>query len=319
MKVSIIIPVYNVEKYLPQCLDSVVSQTIDDYEILVVNDGSPDNSQAIIDRYQALYPDKLISFVKENGGQGSARNMALELARGDFIGFVDSDDWVDPEMYERMYQAAAGQNADIAVCDMIDHYEDGTEIYHPVSGFQTPFEVTPNACTKLFRRSLIGKLRFPGGLWYEDFEFTTRLLMRTENIACVHQGFYHCHCRDGSTMLNNNAPKNLDMITVLENIRADMETLPDAAKWRPVYEYLVLEHLLLTTINRVAVQNHPEKRRVIAEMRRYVHAQIPHLSQNAAYRKAPKKRRLIMFLNYHGLHAVSRALLHAKSSLKTAS
>ena len=102
MKVSIIVPVYNVEKYLPKCLDSLVSQTIDDFEILVVNDGSPDRSQDIIDEYSRRYPEKVVSLVKENGGQGSARNMALEIAKGEYIGFVDSDDWVDVTMYEKM-------------------------------------------------------------------------------------------------------------------------------------------------------------------------------------------------------------------------
>ena len=95
IKVSVIVPVYNVEKYIDKCLDSLVNQTLKDIEIIVVNDGSPDNSQKIIDKYVKKYPNKVKSFIKENGGQGSARNLGMEYAKGEYISFVDSDDWID--------------------------------------------------------------------------------------------------------------------------------------------------------------------------------------------------------------------------------
>lgn len=95
MKVSVIVPVYNTGKYLPKCLDSLVKQTLDDIEIIVVNDGSPDDSQRIIDGYQSRYP-QIKGFVKENGGVGDARNFGIARAAGDFIFFVDSDDSVAP-------------------------------------------------------------------------------------------------------------------------------------------------------------------------------------------------------------------------------
>ena len=105
-KVSIIIPVYGVEKYISKCLDSLVKQTLNDIEIIVVNDGTKDNSQKIIDKYVKKYPDKVKSFIKENGGQGSARNYGLKQANGDYIGYVDSDDYVELEMYEKLYNKA---------------------------------------------------------------------------------------------------------------------------------------------------------------------------------------------------------------------
>ena len=122
MKLSIIVPVYNVEKYLAQCLDSLVGQTVEDYEIIVVNDGSPDNSQRIIDDYAARYPGLIVPMIKENGGLSSARNLGMNVAKGEFIGFVDSDDWVDETMYEKMLEAIERENADIAYCDMEDYY-----------------------------------------------------------------------------------------------------------------------------------------------------------------------------------------------------
>ena len=165
MKLSIIVPVYNVEKYLAQCLDSLVGQTVEDYEIIVVNDGSPDNSQRIIDDYAARYPGLIVPMIKENGGLSSARNLGMNVAKGEFIGFVDSDDWVDETMYERMLEAIERENADIAYCDMDDYYEDGTVVYHDVTNFTDPLTVTCSACNKLFRRNFIEDAQFPVGLW----------------------------------------------------------------------------------------------------------------------------------------------------------
>lgn len=121
IKVSIIVPVWNVEKYLEQCLDSLVNQTLKEIEIIIVNDGSPDNSQAIIDSYVKKYPKLVRSFIKENGGQGSARNFGLSKAKGNYISFVDSDDWLDLNALEEMYNVAIANDSDVVICDMIDH------------------------------------------------------------------------------------------------------------------------------------------------------------------------------------------------------
>ena len=106
MKLSIIVPVYKVEEYLGECVDSLLSQTIDDYEVILVDDGSPDNSGKIADEYAAANPDMIRVLHIDNGGQGRARNFALDIAKGDFVGFVDSDDWVTHDMYEKMYTCA---------------------------------------------------------------------------------------------------------------------------------------------------------------------------------------------------------------------
>ena len=116
IKVSVIVPVYNVENYLVKCLDSLVHQTLKDIEIIVVNDGSPDNSQNIIDTYVKKYPKKIKAFSKKNGGQGSARNYGLKYAKGEYIAFVDSDDYVDLDMFFKMYNKAKEDNSDIVIC-----------------------------------------------------------------------------------------------------------------------------------------------------------------------------------------------------------
>lgn len=113
-KVSVIVPMYNVERYLQKCVDSLLAQTLKDIEIILVDDGSPDKCGAIADKYAATF-ENVKSYHRANGGLGPARNTGIEIAQGDYIGFVDSDDWVHPWMFERLYQAAIRSHADIAV------------------------------------------------------------------------------------------------------------------------------------------------------------------------------------------------------------
>ena len=193
IKVSVIVPVYNVEKFIDKCLNSLVNQTLKEIEIIVVNDGSPDNSQKVIDEYVKKYPDKIKSFIKENGGQGSARNMGIEKAVGEYISFVDSDDWLDLDTLEKMYFLAKKDKSDIVICDMVDHYSYYT-IYHNCTKYNSVFEVTPSACNKIFRKELIKDFRFLSKLWYEDFDFTTKILFNTNKISNISEGLYHCNC-----------------------------------------------------------------------------------------------------------------------------
>lgn len=115
-KVSVIIPVYNIEQYLRQCLESVCNQTLKEIQVIAVDDGSTDNSASICRELLEKYPDKLEYYYKKNGGSASARNLGLEHARGEYIGFIDSDDWVEPDMYEKMYRTAVENDVDMVFC-----------------------------------------------------------------------------------------------------------------------------------------------------------------------------------------------------------
>ena len=130
IKVTVIVPVYKTEEYLKKCLDSLVNQTLDNMEIIVVNDGSPDNSQKIIEEYKSLYPNIIKSFIKKNGGLSDARNFGLKYAKGEYIAFVDSDDYVSINMMQEMYNYASNNNKDIVVCDCVNFYQDGREKYY---------------------------------------------------------------------------------------------------------------------------------------------------------------------------------------------
>ena len=219
MKVSIIIPVYNAEKYLRQCLDSLVNQTLDDYEIILINDGSKDSSEAIIQEYKARFPERINAVTVENGGQGRARNIGMELARGEYLGFVDSDDWVAEDMFESMYLAAVESDADICVCDAVECHEDGSRTYLPMSACEEPARMTTAVWNKLFKKSTLGHLRFPEGLWYEDLAFVIKALFSSGEPARLSRGLYFYRVGQVSTMNNNNARKNLNIISIVDGLK----------------------------------------------------------------------------------------------------
>ena len=122
MKVSVIIPVYNVENYIEKCLESVINQTIDEIEIIVVNDGSTDLSKERINKYLNKYKDKIKYLEKENGGLSSARNYGMKFATGEYIAFLDGDDYIELDAYQKMYEKAKEENADMVECDFLWEY-----------------------------------------------------------------------------------------------------------------------------------------------------------------------------------------------------
>lgn len=312
MKVSVIVPAYNTKDYMEECLDSILNQTIDEIEILVVDDGSTDGTTDIIKEYEKKYPEKIKAFYKPNGGQAEARNVGLSHATGEYLGFVDSDDWIDPEMYLEMYDKAKSENADIVICDTTDHYAD-RQVYHHASQFEDKFSVTPSACNKIFRREFVGNMIFPVGIWYEDFEFTTKNLMKTENISVIHKSFYHCHCRQVSTMTNNNSEKNLDIITVFEHLTEFANENSMQEQYKETFEYLHIDHILISTINRLEQQKSNNKKAVIKTMRRSVKERYPKFYKDDVFKKMPRNRRIVAFLNYIGLSKVSKLMLGFKA------
>ena len=311
MKVSVIIPVYNAEKFLRTCLDSVLNQTLEDYEVILINDGSTDSSPAIIGEYQEKYPDKVRSLTVDNGGQGRAKNFGIDLSRGEYITNVDSDDRIAPDMLEKMFTAAVENDADVVVCDFW-RVVDGKEIYEAAKLTDNPLSAVGQCWNKLFRRSLVGEIRYPSGLWYEDSEFSGKLMISSRKTVFVHEALYYYNIGHTSTMRNQVSGKNLDIIPVLEHIReyAKEKELPLD------FDFFVLTHVVLEAIKRVNRQNSPDKKQVIRELREYARRNLPDISSSKAFRAESRNRRLVMWLNYHGLENISELLLKMKSRIE---
>ena len=211
MRLSIIVPIYNVEKYLRKCLESLVSQNLCDMEIILVNDGSPDNSQMIIEEYESAFPF-VKGFVKENGGLSDARNYGITKASGDYIAFVDSDDYVDRQMFKSMLEIAEKGNFDIVVCDFEEIYPDhirqgSSRLKQDLKSRQEVkahmCDIYPSVWNKLYKRSLFETIRFKKNVWFEDVEMFYRMLPFVNSIGVIHEPFYKYMQREGSISKSN--------------------------------------------------------------------------------------------------------------------
>lgn len=207
--ISVIVPVYRVEKFLDDCVRSIVGQTYQKLQIILVDDGSPDRCGEMCEQWAKK--DKRIQVVhKKNGGLSDARNAGLAVAVGEYIAFVDSDDWIDPHMYEIMLQALVKEKADLAACGIVDTFSDreivhstlysvgGSEKFLYMIYHDTTFPVA--AWNKLYRRTCWEDFEFPKGKICED-AFTTYLLVdRAEKIVQIPEALYHYRIRESSIM-----------------------------------------------------------------------------------------------------------------------
>ena len=212
--ISVIVPVYNVEKYLDRCVESLLGQTYRSLEIILVDDGSTDGCGAMCDGYTRR--DSRVRVIhKRNGGLSDARNAGLAVASGSYIGYVDSDDWIEPDMYARMHQACAESDAQLAVCRYFSEYRDrtvsgGSGSVVPLSrdallriyiGGHDEYIIYNSVWSKLFRSDLVRGMVFPKGRNSEDIVYTTRAFCRAERAVYLDQCFYHYVLdREGSIM-----------------------------------------------------------------------------------------------------------------------
>lgn len=208
---SVIVPVYRVEPYLDRCIGSIAGQTYENLEILLVDDGSPDGSGAICDRWAARDP-RIRVIHKENAGAGAARNTALDLARGELTAFVDSDDYIDPRMYEHLY-CLMGEDVDIAECEGVPAWsddcplDDGSEYeltkvsnVEAMSRHLAETMFTQVIWNKLYRRRVIGDTRFPEGNLIDDEFFTYRCLGSARTLVHSSSRMYAYRQQPGSVM-----------------------------------------------------------------------------------------------------------------------
>ncbi len=208
--VSVIIPVYKVEKYLDQCVESIVKQTYPDLEIILVDDGSPDRCPLMCEDWQRR--DTRIAVVhKANGGLSSARNAGLDICRGEYVCFIDSDDWIEPNYVERMLSAMMEEHADIISCSFVNEYEQsGKSVCKPKEFFsggteqalcllydQTRIVV---AAMKFYKRKIWETMRFPEGRLYEDALTTYKAFDLADRIVQIPDGLYHYRIRENSIM-----------------------------------------------------------------------------------------------------------------------
>ena len=215
--ISIIVPVFKVEPYLRQCVDSILAQTYRDIEVLLIDDGSPDRCGEICDDYGRKDP-RVRVFHTENRGVSAARNLGLSEARGDYIGFVDSDDWIEPEMFKTMLRGMENANADMAACASWREYPDSRQeqrskeaVYTGKDSLKALIEgnISSYVWDKLYHRDLLQDISFPVGKLYEDISTIHQIVGKSNKTVVVQDAFYHYRQRPESIMSKKNSARNL--------------------------------------------------------------------------------------------------------------
>ena len=223
--ISVIVPVYKVESYLDRCVQSIVNQTYQNLEIILVDDGSPDHCPAMCDAWAAK--DNRIRVIhKENGGLSDARNAGMAVATGEFVGFVDSDDWLNPQMYHCLYEAIASTDSDIASCGARRVWADGRpskevcavnrdcvlEREAAMGALITANGLIQTVWNKLYRKNIIEGLLFLKGQIYEDEFWTWQAIAKARRVVTIHSSYYYYLQRSDSIMGRGFSEKYLQVV-----------------------------------------------------------------------------------------------------------
>lgn len=231
-KITVIVPVYRAERFLHACVDSILSQTFSDFDVFLVNDGSPDGCGAICDDY-ARKDSRVRVVHQENQGQAAARNRALKMTQAPWICFVDSDDLIHPQMLQRLYEAAVANAAGISMCQMAESVELPADFFEEPDGTAEVLSMNEQtltqlydrgeypswvACAKLIRKAFIEEHLFCEGRVYEDNEAVCHWMYQTQNLVRLKAPLYFYRTNPGSTTQQTLSLKKMDYLWALENI-----------------------------------------------------------------------------------------------------
>lgn len=301
-KISVIVPIYNVEEYLDKCLDSLVNQTLKDIEIILINDGSPDNSEKIVKKYIKEYGEKIIYHKKENEGQGIARNYGIDLAKGEFISFVDSDDYIDKTMFEKLYNKYLEEKSDIVTSIGFIEVKNGIEtITKPNLDSDDNFKkyILNNSgpVAKIIKKEIITKnnLYFPKLRAYEDISVVPLWGIYSKKISIIDEPLYYYLIREGSTMKQIEYNEKLTHIyPSLDNLYNHFE-LKTKNKYQEELEWLFIEHLLHAASLRFLKFNKIEE---IKKINKIIKNRFPKWNKNKYYQNQNIKYKIVCNLIY---------------------
>ena len=305
-KASVIVPVYKVEEYLEKCVQSILAQTERDFELILVDDGSPDRCGALCDSL-AQTDSRIRVIHQENQGLGGARNTGIREARGDWLLLVDSDDWIEPKILEKAMEAGLREEADLVMFAFRTVDEQGREL--GVFREDMPKErgitlqehkeallTAPCAWNKLYRRSFFQGtgLAYPPRVWYEDLRTTPKLMAKAGRMVFLDEVGYNYLQRQGSIMKSANLERNREILDAFDDLLPWFRKEGLFEAYRRELEYLAVFHVYLTAGVRVALAD--RKSPLLRELAAYVEERFPGWRQNPYLPKLGGKRRLLVSL-----------------------
>lgn len=311
--VSIIVPVYNSTLYLENCLNSLVSQTLMSIEIVCVNDGSTDQSLQILNDYLKRYPDKIIVSSKENGGLGDARNHGLKLSNGEYIGFVDSDDYVSSTMFEKLYEQAKKEDSDIVECQFNWVYPDHV-ITDSITNYQSKQDYLANlrvlVCNKLFKRELIieNNLLFPVNTRYEDIPFSYVAVASCKRYSFIdHVGYFYVQRPNSLSNFQNKHVR--DIFEILKCTRQQFISNHFYDEYESEIEYLFIRILLGSSFKRIIqIKDKTLRNELLLESWNILKATFPNWKKNR-YLKSFRPKNIYFRLLSYPLYRLNAMLL----------
>ena len=325
MKLSIIIPVYNVAEYLPACLDSVIYPELGDYEIIIVNDGSTDNSPEIAAGYAASYPSLIRLINKENGGLGDARNAAIEPAAGEFLLFLDSDDKLVenavPEILEELTS-----DRDIIIYDIQPFTPDGI-LLEKMPGCKRSGMVNlkcypelimeyPSGCNKICRKSLFVDtgIRFPARVWYEDLRTMPKLYLHTDKIYSTGKAWYLYLIRPGSITNSAKLQRHLEIVDAVDDLVGYYKDKNRFDEFKNQLEYTAFHNQFLTASVRVCAVDATSQ--ILSQLRQEFITRFPGYKNNPYINSISKKHRLLSTLLFAGRYKSVAAIMKINDLIK---
>lgn len=319
-EISIVVPVYNVEKYLHRCLESILGQTMKELEIILIDDGSTDRSGEICDEYKER--DNRIQVVhKKNGGLSDARNAGARLASEDYVIFLDSDDYIASDMMETLYALAKESDADMSVCGVYNVYgEREIPQYHETEKFTCTGEeafmhilqgkkIPGTVCNKLIKRQIVQQIEFPAGRLYEDAFYTLDLVQRVESVSVTTKPMYYYAHRQDSITTSTFKEADLDIIyayqKTLELVKKKYPRLMPQAVFRLLWAHF-------TVVDRILETGDYKTNIYLKTSRKFLKRNIFRIIKNPYFEK---KRRLAGILLFFSVNLYRKALFYNSRQL----
>lgn len=322
---SIIIPIYKVEEYLPKCVDSILAQRCQDFELLLIDDGSPDGCGRLIDGYAAANPAKIRAVHQKNGGAGAARNHGIALSTGEYLLFVDGDDYLADTLLSDLADAMDKTSADLYLfgaiverdCKTIGELHEAIPAGVPCCAAKNPdlFFGVMAPWNRAYRRTLFTEngIDFATKVWYEDIRVVTKINAVAASALRLPGAYYHYLQREGSAMNNKNVARNAEIFDAFDDILAWYRAHGFYDRYRRELTFLAVQHILLAATVRVLQID--RKSPLIAALRDYMEKHFSDFRENPYLDRLDKNKRLIYRLLLRRRYRTVRLIFSLKNGL----